>query len=54
VHTLETDEWKQRLDQWKERAIAHYKICKHPHQNVFRQFFPEEAQAIRGDVGPTR
>lgn len=27
----------------------HYKRCKHPHQNVYREFFPEEAAAIRPD-----
>jgi len=44
---IEPERWRKLNHEYWEFAREHYKICKYPRQNVFRWFFPDEAEKIK-------
>lgn len=47
VKCIEAERWSKLNEEYLQIARKHYQDCNYPRQNLWRSFFPEEAERIR-------
>lgn len=47
VKCIEAERWRKLNEEYLQIARKHYRDCSYPRQNLWRKFYPEEAQQIR-------
>jgi len=47
IEFIEPERWRKLNEEYLRLAREHYKFCQYPRQNVYRWFFPQEAEEIK-------
>ncbi|MDJ1505169.1 DPP IV N-terminal domain-containing protein [Xanthocytophaga agilis] len=50
IHTLSFNEWDKKKQEYEKMAKEHYKACKYPKSNVWRQNHLQEAEIVRSNI----
>jgi hypothetical protein len=47
IKIIEQQRWRELKERYFQFARQHYKVCGYPRYNLWRQFFPDDAEKIR-------